>query len=145
MDNQMNSLWAKKIAESETRHQTISTWVSAASAKDGAALLALFSDDIALLPPFVDDPIYGPQKALETLGFFSRSTRNFSYGRTWVSEDTAVLEFKAEIGAQVLHGLDLIQFDDAGKIVRFEVMARPHSAVALLRAAFLAGNAKGPI
>lgn len=137
MDNQFNSVWASKIMRNEVISKTISEWVDAAKNKETAALAALLHHDVEFSPPFLDETVRGPKNTLQTLGLFSRTTKNFKYIRSWVSEDEAVLEFKAEIGTAVLHGLDLLEFDDKGQIVRFDVMARPHTAISLLRNAYL--------
>jgi hypothetical protein len=46
-----------------------------------------------------------------------------------------VLEFSARIGDKKLKGVDLIHFDDDGRISEFEVMVRPANALAALGAA----------
>lgn len=140
MDNHMDELQTKRRSDEETISQALQDWVLAASLKDGPALTALLSDDVALFPPFLEDPLIGRAKTLDTLSTFSKVTKNFSYGRAWYSANVAVLEFKAEIEGQSLHGLDLIEFNDLGKIERFEVMARPYSAVTLLKTAILGGS-----
>jgi len=42
------------------------------------------------------------------------------------------LEFSAMVGDKQLKGVDLIRFDEHGKIVEFEVMIRPINATAAL-------------
>ncbi len=140
MDNHMHELRTKKLSGEETISQALKDWVLAASRKNGPALTALLSDDVALFPPFLEDPLIGRAKTLDTLSTFSKVTQNFSCGRTWYSGNIAVLEFKAEIEGHSLHGLDLIEFNDLRKIQRFEVMARPYSAVSLLKTAVLGGS-----
>jgi len=43
-----------------------------------------------------------------------------------------VLEFSARVGDRELKGIDMIRFDDEGKIVEFEVMIRPMSGLQAL-------------
>ncbi len=43
-----------------------------------------------------------------------------------------VLEFSARVGERELKGIDMIRFDEAGRIVDFEVMIRPMSGLAAL-------------
>ncbi|MNP87064.1 hypothetical protein D3C76_1877120 [compost metagenome] len=43
-----------------------------------------------------------------------------------------VLEFSARVGAKQLKGIDMIRFNEEGKIVEFEVMVRPMSALQAL-------------
>ena len=58
---------------------------------------------------------------------------NFRYHRTFIggSHDVA-LEFAANIGKWQLKGVDLIKFDEHGKMIEFEVMIRPIKALAAL-------------
>ena len=59
---------------------------------------------------------------------------DFAYHRELVSADglNVVLEFSAKVGGRELKGIDIIRFDEAGKIVEFEVMVRPMSGLAAL-------------
>lgn len=41
----------------------------------------------------------------------------------------AVLESKTVFGGTTVNGVDLIQFDDDGRIVQFQVMLRPMKAI----------------
>jgi hypothetical protein len=69
--------------------------------------------------------------ALETvLGVFE----DFRYHRELASADglSVLLEFSARVGDRELKGVDLIRFDEAGKIVEFEVMVRPLNALQAL-------------
>jgi 2,4-dienoyl-CoA reductase (NADPH2) len=59
---------------------------------------------------------------------------DFAYQREFASADglSITLEFSARVGDKQLKGADLIRFDAAGKIVEFEVMVRPISALQAL-------------
>jgi 2,4-dienoyl-CoA reductase (NADPH2) len=59
---------------------------------------------------------------------------DFKYHREMVSADglSVVLEFSAKVNGKELKGVDLIAFDQDGKIVDFEVMVRPMSALQAL-------------
>ena len=50
---------------------------------------------------------------------------DFTYHREWLMGDEWALEFSARIGDKQLKGVDLVTFDESGKIVRFEVLIRP--------------------
>jgi hypothetical protein len=60
----------------------------------------------------------------------------FAYHRQLVSDDglNVVLEFSASVGEKKLKGIDLIRFDEQGRIVEFEVMVRPLSGLQALGA-----------
>ncbi len=61
---------------------------------------------------------------------------DFTYHRELASEDglSVVLEFSARVGEKKLKGIDLIRFDEQGRIVEFEVMVRPMSGLQALGA-----------
>lgn len=61
---------------------------------------------------------------------------NFTYHREFLSENgfNVVLEFSANIGEKKLKGIDMIQFNEQGKIIDFEVMIRPKSGLEALAA-----------
>ncbi|MNY31347.1 hypothetical protein D3C86_1655090 [compost metagenome] len=43
-----------------------------------------------------------------------------------------ILEFSARVGGKELKGIDMIRFNEQGKIVEFEVMVRPLSGLQAL-------------
>ncbi len=59
---------------------------------------------------------------------------DFRYHRELASAQGSdvVLEFSARVGERELKGIDMIRFDEAGKIVEFEVMIRPMSGLQAL-------------
>ena len=80
---------------------------------------------------------YSPAPALIlALNTVIQVFEDFTYHRQLVSEDglNAVLEFSAGVGGKKLKGVDLIRFDEQGKIVEFEVMVRPLSGLQALGA-----------
>ena len=50
----------------------------------------------------------------------------------WRSDNGAVLEFENEIEGIKINGVDIITFDDDGRITHFKVMVRPLKAINLL-------------
>jgi hypothetical protein len=61
---------------------------------------------------------------------------NFTYHREFYTDDeqSVVLEFSANVAEKKLKGIDMIRFNEAGKIVDFEVMIRPKSGLEALAA-----------
>jgi hypothetical protein len=59
---------------------------------------------------------------------------DFAYHRELSTADglNVVLEFSAKVGEKELKGIDMIRFNEQGKIVEFEVMVRPFSALQAL-------------
>jgi hypothetical protein len=58
---------------------------------------------------------------------------SFRYVREVVGAQDAVLEFEVEIDGIVVNGVDMIRWNDDGKIVDFKVMVRPLKAIELVR------------
>lgn len=54
---------------------------------------------------------------------------NFRYVREVVGENDAVLEFVTKLDDITVNGVDIIRFDDEGKIIEFKVMIRPLKAI----------------
>jgi hypothetical protein len=69
----------------------------------------------------------------------------FRYVDEWYGDRSAVLEFETTIDGIYINGVDLIRWNDAGKIVHFKVMVRPlkalNSVVALMGARLTAATA----
>ena len=53
----------------------------------------------------------------------------FRYTGEWRADRSAVLEFVTEIDGITINGVDLIWWNEAGKITRFKVMIRPLKAI----------------
>ena len=45
--------------------------------------------------------------------------------RQWYAERSAVLEFEAELDGLTVHGVDMLQWGDDGRLTEFTVMVRP--------------------
>ncbi|MET9370931.1 nuclear transport factor 2 family protein [Streptomyces griseoflavus] len=117
--------------------------------RDLAALDDLFTDDVRLYSPVKFTPFEGKAAVLGLFGVLLRTFEDFRYigdhtGTAQTSGDattapSAVLLFRARAGGKEIHGIDLLHFDDDGRIKEFTVMVRPRSAVHALGEAVLAG------
>ena len=58
-----------------------------------------------------------------------RSESKFRYVREVVGTHDAVLEFTTEMDGILVNGVDMIRWNDAGRIVDFKVMIRPLKAI----------------
>ena len=56
----------------------------------------------------------------------------FCYTRELMGEHDAMLEFNADIKGVLVNGVDMIRWNDEGKITEFKVMIRPLKAVNIL-------------
>jgi len=57
----------------------------------------------------------------------------FHYVKEVVGEQAAVLEFNATIDNVLIDGIDMITWNEAGKITEFKVMLRPFKAIHLVK------------
>jgi hypothetical protein len=114
--------------------EPIRQWHAVAEARDPAGLDALLADDVVFHSPVVHTPQRGKDlttlylgAALQVLG-----SNDFRYVREVCGERDAVLEFTANVDGIVVNGVDMIRWNDEGRIVDFKVMIRPLKAVNLL-------------
>jgi hypothetical protein len=108
------------------RPDTITRWHEVVAAKDPA----LLADDAVFRSPAV----HTPQEGKELTTAYLRAAMvvlgpTLTYQHEWYDASSAVLEFTAELDGLTLHGIDMIRWDDAGRIVEFTVMVRPFKAL----------------
>ena len=114
---------------------TLELWHEMLHKRDLARIDEVLAEDCVFLSPIVHTPQRG--RALTrmyltaALNVFNES---FQYIKEVVSPQHAVLEFTCEVDGIVVNGVDIMTFDDAGKIIEFKVMVRPLKAVNLLHA-----------
>lgn len=101
------------------------------SGGDAALLDALTADDAVFHSPVVHSPQAGKAKVMLYLLSAAKVLGNdsFTYVREVIEGNDALLEFTSEIDGIHINGIDLITFDDDGKIKDFKVMVRPVKAV----------------
>jgi len=109
----------------------IEAWHEFVESRDPGLLDALLADDVVFHSPVVHTPQRGKaitllylRGAMQVLG-----TPAFRYEREIRAERDALLEFSTQIDGIAINGVDLIRWDDAGRIVDFKVMVRPLKAV----------------
>jgi SnoaL-like protein len=124
---------------------TIATWHQLVQSRDVASLDSLLADDVVFHSPVVHTPQVGKAITVKYLSaafhvFFDES---FRYVREVTGPRDAVLEFQVEIDGIRINGVDMITWNDDGKIVDFKVMIRPLKAINLVHqkmAAMLQAN-----
>ena len=109
-------------------------WHKMLETRDMSILNELLDDDVVFRSPVAYSPYSGKQVVFFILSNVIQVFENFTYHREFLSEDGAniVLEFSANIGEKKLKGIDMIQFNEHGKIIDFEVMIRPKSGLEAL-------------
>ncbi len=116
------------------RQKIVQSWHDIVRMRDASGLSELLADDVVFHSPVVHTPQIG--KAITTmyltaaLHVFGNDT--FRYVREVVGERDAVLEFETEIDGIIINGVDMIRWNDDGKIIEFKVMIRPLKAINLI-------------
>lgn len=117
-----------------SRPAVIETWHRLAHTQDTAGLHELLAEDAVFHSPVVHTPQRGKKLAFGYLAaafkvFFNDS---FRYVREIAEGNQAVLEFEVEIDGIAVNGVDMIAWNEQGKITDFKVMLRPLKAINLI-------------
>lgn len=109
----------------------IPQWYRAVKAKDFAAIEALLADDAVFLSPAVHKPQAGKPLVAKYLRAALAVLNNdsFHYLGEWRAERSAVLEFQLDLDGVTVNGVDIIHWNEAGRITLFKVMMRPLKAI----------------
>lgn len=119
-----------------TTIDTLAAWHDLVRRRSADGLDALLDDAVVFHSPVVHTPQVG--KAVTTMYLTAAlqvlANETFTYVREVVGPRDAVLEFRVEIDGIVVNGVDMIRWNDAGRIIDFKVMVRPLKAINLLHA-----------
>lgn len=114
----------------------VAAWHQIVASRDVRALDTLLDTDCDFHSPVLHSPQQGKAKTMMYLGaafhvFFNPS---FHYVREVTTGQDAVLEFMVEIDGIVVNGVDMLHWNDEGRITEFKVMIRPLKAIQLIQA-----------
>jgi len=114
--------------------EAIAEWHAMLAQGDLRGLPALLHPQAIFRSPMAFKPYAGAPVVALILNTVFKVFEDFTYHRQLVGADglNLVLEFSAKVGARELKGIDMIRFDEDGKIVDFEVMIRPMSGLQAL-------------
>jgi len=104
----------------------------------------LLADDVIFYSPIVFSPQNG--KELTTLYLMAAGNTfggdkakdgtlegsSFKYTKEILEGNQAMLEFETQIDGKYINGVDIITFNESGKISEFKVMIRPLQAVQII-------------
>ena len=109
-------------------------WHHMLDTRDMSILATLLHQEVVFRSPMAHRPYAGSLAVGLILKTVITIFEDFSYHREFVSNDglQVVLEFSAVVDGKALKGIDMIAFDDQGKIIDFEVMIRPFNALVAL-------------
>jgi hypothetical protein len=112
----------------------VKTWHRLAASRDPSGLNDLLAEEAVFHSPVVHTPQQGRKLTALYLSaafqvFFNPT---FRYVREIIGESDAMLEFETQIDGITVNGVDIIKWNDAGRIVEFKVMLRPLKAINLI-------------
>jgi hypothetical protein len=112
----------------------IAIWHRLVKERDVQGLDGLLAADAVFYSPVVHTPQVGKaiSKKYLTAAFHVFFNESFRYVRELSDKRDAVLEFELELDGTSINGVDMIRWNDAGKITEFKVMLRPLKAVNLI-------------
>lgn len=101
---------------------------------DESKLLDLLADNACFESPVVYSPQNGKELTFKYLCAAANvfSGNGFHYLNEWIGPNSAVLEFEATVEGVTVNGVDMIFWNEEGKINRFKVMVRPFKAINIL-------------
>ena len=122
-------------------------WHQQVRGEFSGGLDALLADDVVFYSPIV----FSPQKGIDLTkmylqaagatfdagseaqsGSSAKPESKFRYTKEVLSGNHAVLEFETEMGGKYVNGVDIITWNEEGRIIEFKVMIRPLQAVNLM-------------
>ena len=113
----------------------LESWHRMVRSRDPSGLDALLADDVVFHSPVVHSPQQGKKLTAWYLAAAFRVffNTNFRYVREIVGATDAMLEFETEIDGVLVNGVDIIRWNETGRIVDFKVMLRPLKAINLIQ------------
>lgn len=111
---------------------SLAVWHECVATGDMNRLDEILADDVRFHSPVVWKPKDGKPIVKTILATAASVFENFAYHREMTDGTTWTLEFSATIGDRSLKGVDIIRFNEDGKIVEFEVMVRPGTGLEAL-------------
>ena len=114
--------------------ESLNRWHEMIRTGDLSALPALLDANAVFRSPMAHTPYPGAPVVSMILNTVFGVFEDFKYHRELATADVlnVILEFSAKVGEKELKGIDMIRFDESGKIVEFEVMVRPLSGLQAL-------------
>jgi hypothetical protein len=113
-----------------TSEAALARWHAVVESRDATGLSDLIAEDAVFRSPAVHTPQEGRETVVGYLtAAFTVLGPGLAYEREWLGADSAVLQFRTEVGGLQVSGVDMITWDADGRIVDFTVMVRPAKAL----------------
>jgi hypothetical protein len=108
----------------------LNRWHEVVASRDADALRGLIAEGAVFHSPAVHTPQEGRDVVTAYLsGAFVVLGPELTYHDEWVGERDAVLRFTSVVDGLQVEGVDIIRWDDDGRIADFTVMVRPFKAL----------------
>ncbi len=122
------------VVRPEAVSQALEQWHSMVAQGDLTALPSILHKDAVFRSPVAHTPYPGAPVVALILNTVVQVFTEFVYLRELATDDglSVVLEFSAQVNGKQLKGIDMLRFDQSGKIIEFEVMIRPLNALQAL-------------
>ena len=116
-------------------HSYLKKWHEGLISNDPKLLDEILDESCVFTSPIVFKPIEGKEMSkLYLMGAGQTFDMDrFEYVRELVDGLDSVLEFETYIGDISVNGVDIIRWNDEGKIIDFKVMIRPLQAIGALQ------------
>lgn len=113
---------------------TLQRWHRMIDAQDLSELPELLDPHAVFRSPMAFKPYESAAAVNLILNTVVKVFEAFAYHRELASADglNVVLEFSARVGDRELKGIDMIRFNESGRIIDFEVLVRPMSGLQAL-------------
>jgi hypothetical protein len=118
-------------AETIPAPPVIERWLRVIETGETDQLDDMLTEDAVFYSPAVFAPQRGRALAVAYLRAAEHmfSGTDFHYVEKWIGANSAVLHFAAEVDGLSLEGIDMIHWNDSGKITSVKVMIRPFKAL----------------
>lgn len=114
---------------------TLEIWHQIIEQRDADRLGEILAEDCVFYSPVVHSPQAGRELTTMYLtGAMGVFNDSFRYVKEVVTSDHAVLEFECDMDGILVNGVDIISFDQQGKINEFKVMVRPLKGMNMIHA-----------
>ena len=112
----------------------LARWHELVAARNARGLDDLIAENCVFHSPVVHTPQTGKAVTVQYLAAAMQVLFNptFRYLREVVGEHDAVLEFELTLDGVYINGVDMIRWNDAGKVTDFKVMLRPLKGVNMI-------------
>ena len=109
----------------------VQQWHELIKSKNADGLSSILAEEVVFYSPVVFKAQEGKQLATLYLSaaYYVLLNEHFKYVKEILNDRQAALEFETQIDGITINGIDIITWNEAGKIIEFKVMVRPLKGV----------------